>query len=239
MHTTVDSAAQAANDASEAPNVAVERHPQAAHAPVFLLSPASLSGVRGRRLLAGAGSGEVSGRIARGERVPIGEVYLSISSLYFRGKLVYARRYARVPHSIGVRVITPDRGLCGADQPVDLADLRRMSLTSIDERERAYSEVLTASASELRRQLPDGALVVLLGSLATRKYLDPLGEALGDRLRVPAAFIGLGDMSRGGLLLRAVAEGRELDYVAAPTRPERASRAAPASALRKGRAGRR
>ena len=83
------------------------------------------------------------------------------------------------------------------------------------------------------------ALVVLLGSLATRKYLDPLGEVLGDRLRVPGAFIGLGDMSRGGLLLRAAAEGRELAYVDAPTRPERASRAAPASSLRKGRAGRR
>jgi hypothetical protein len=148
--------------------------------------------------------------------VAIGEVYTSISSLYFRGKLAYARRYARVPHDVGVRVITSDRGLVAADAPITLNDLSRMAGAAIDEREPAYRRRLTESAAELVERVEDDCLVVLLGSLATRKYLDPLHDALGDRLRVPKDFIGLGDMSRGGLLLRAIAEGRELEYVAAP-----------------------
>jgi hypothetical protein len=74
--------------------------------------------------------------------------------------------------------------------------------------------------------------VVLLGSIATGKYLDLLTEGLGDvRLRVPADFIGLGDMSRGALLLRCVRENRELEYLAigslaaeAAKRPKRVQR---------------
>jgi len=174
-------------------------------------------------VLEGVGNAPVALRLARGERASIGEVYASISSLYFRGKLAYARRYARVPHSVGVRVITSDRGLYAADDLVDLDDLRRMACAAIDEREPAYRNRLTESARQLVEGLTDDCLVVLLGSVATRKYLDPLGEALGDRLRVPREFIGLGDMSRGGLLLRAAAEGRELDYVSPPVHPVRAS----------------
>jgi hypothetical protein len=49
--------------------------------------------------------------------------------------------------------------------------------------------------------------------VATAKYVDPLADALGDRLRFPAEFVGRGDMSRGGLLLRCVQAGRELRYV--------------------------
>lgn len=55
--------------------------------------------------------------------------------------------------------------------------------------------------------------VVLLGSIATGKYADTLLAVLGERLVFPALFVGRGDMSRGGLLLRAVRDGRELDYV--------------------------
>jgi len=61
--------------------------------------------------------------------------------------------------------------------------------------------------------------VVLLGSIASTKYLNLLLPIFGERLRVPAAFIGLGDMSRGGLLLRHVREQRELDYIAASSIP--------------------
>ena len=57
--------------------------------------------------------------------------------------------------------------------------------------------------------------LVLLGSLATGKYLNLLKPIFGSRLRVPQEFIGRGDMSRGGLLLRCVRENRELNYVAA------------------------
>ena len=53
---------------------------------------------------------------------------------------------------------------------------------------------------------------MLLGSIASDKYLDVLAPALGGRLHYPPAFIGRGDMSRGGLLLRSAASGVELDY---------------------------
>ena len=221
MHTTPMGAVDVVSGRVRDARVAVDRHPETTGAPVFLLSPASLSGVRGRRLLEGGGDAALAERIARGEGVPLGEVYASISSLYFRGKLAYALRFARRPLSLGVRVITPDRGLCAADQSVRLDDLRRMASTPIDEREPTYRQALCDSVRELALGLPAGVAVVLLGSLATRKYLDPLTEVLGERLRVPREFIGLGDMSRGGMLLKAVAAGRELDYVAAPTAARR------------------
>jgi hypothetical protein len=58
--------------------------------------------------------------------------------------------------------------------------------------------------------------VVLLGSIATAKYVEPLVEVLGERLLLPKDFVGRGDMSRGGLLLRCVRAGAELTY--APVR---------------------
>jgi hypothetical protein len=54
---------------------------------------------------------------------------------------------------------------------------------------------------------------ILLGSIATGKYVDVLSEAFGERLRFPRDFVGRGDMSRGGLLLQCAREGRELEYV--------------------------
>jgi hypothetical protein len=55
--------------------------------------------------------------------------------------------------------------------------------------------------------------VVLLGSIATGKYTSALLEVFGRRLLFPAAFVGRGDMSRGGLLLRAARSGEELSYI--------------------------
>jgi len=55
----------------------------------------------------------------------------------------------------------------------------------------------------------------------------PMTAILGERLLFPPAFIGRGDMSRGGLLLRCVESGTELPYapvIGAPRhgkRPER------------------
>ncbi|HEU4438341.1 MAG TPA: hypothetical protein VFT36_03785, partial [Methylomirabilota bacterium] len=48
---------------------------------------------------------------------------------------------------------------------------------------------------------------------ASDKYVGVLLEVFGERLTFPAAFVGRGDMSRGGLLLRCVRAGRELQYV--------------------------
>jgi hypothetical protein len=53
---------------------------------------------------------------------------------------------------------------------------------------------------------------VLLGSIATGKYVDVLLEVIGERLLFPTDFVGRGDMSRGALLLRAARDGKELIY---------------------------
>jgi hypothetical protein len=71
---------------------------------------------------------------------------------------------------------------------------------------------------------------VLLGSIATAKYSSILSEAFRERLRFPSSFIGRGDMSRGGLMLRCARAGRELEYVplsGAPTRGSRPPRLGP------------
>ena len=59
---------------------------------------------------------------------------------------------------------------------------------------------------------------MLLGSIATGKYLDLLLPILGERLLFPRAFAGVGDMRRGAMLLRAAASGEELEYAAAAHR---------------------
>ena len=75
-----------------------------------------------------------------------------------------------------------------------------------------YRGPLERDVKLLARDLPPQAKVVLLGSVSSGKYVDLLLPLLGDRLHYPAAFVGRGDMSRGGLLLRCVDEGAELDY---------------------------
>lgn len=149
----------------------------------------------------------------RGEGVPLGEVFAFLSALYFRGKLTYATRFAMPPQGRpGVLVITPDRGLVPPETPLTLADLHAFARVPIDAGDPRYAKPLRAHAVALRARLPRDAEVVLLGSIATPKYVDVLLASLGDALRFPADFVGRGDMSRGGLLLRAARAGVELDY---------------------------
>ena len=182
---------------------------------IFLLSPASLGGIRGRAVLEGRSSAAFMEAL-RGAGVPLCEVYEFISSLYFRGKLAYATRFARPPAGVeGIWVITPTRGLVRADVPVTLADLQELAAGSIDEDDARYREALRTTAARVAAALAEPTDVVLLGSIASSRYLEPLAEIFGDRLIVPETFAGRGDMSRGGLMLRCVDAGEELVYVAA------------------------
>jgi hypothetical protein len=111
-------------------------------------------------------------------------------------------------------VITPSRGLLPPAQPVGLALLGEFAAVDLHPREARYTEPLARDARLLAEAIGSRATeVVLLGSVATGKYVDVLTTVLGPRLRFPADFVGRGDMSRGALLLRAAREGRELDYV--------------------------
>lgn len=171
---------------------------------VFLLSPASLSGRRGQLLLCSQRA-DLARRLHTGEAVPLGEVFTFISSLYFRGKLTYALAFA----ANRTYVITTSRGLLPPDALVTLETLHEFSSVAIDESEAAFVEPLER---DVQRLCGNAGEVVLLGSVASTRYTVPLLRHLGTRLLFPATFVGRGDMSRGGVLLRAVRDGRELDY---------------------------
>jgi hypothetical protein len=186
---------------------------------VFLLSPANCAGVRAELVMRTAADFDLARRLRAPAGVPLGEVFSFVSGLYFRGKLAYARAFAAPPDpgcpqtGEGVFVITPGVGLTRPSSHVTLGDLRRYAGVPIDRDEPRYRRPLVTAGRALARRLGPECDVVLLGSVASTKYAEILTPVFGPRLKFPPAFVGRGDMSRGGLLLRAVAAGRELDYV--------------------------
>ena len=179
---------------------------------MFLLSPASSAGKRSEQLLARGAAFDLALRVRDGG-APIGEVFCFLSSLYFRGKLTYAQRFAATPPGCpGVLVITAGRGLVVPETAITVRDVRAFRRVAIDATEPRYAAPLRRDAEALRARLPAGAEIVLLGSIATAKYVDVLGAVFGRSLLFPGQFVGRGDMSRGGLLLRAVGAGVELAY---------------------------
>jgi hypothetical protein len=162
---------------------------------------------------------------------PLGEVMGFLSALYFRGKLAYAERFA-APGG-GVFVITSDRGLVAPETRIGLSDLRAFARVPIDAAEPRYAAPLRRDAEALRARL-HGADVVLLGSIATAKYVDVL-RGVFPELLFPADFVGRGDMSRGGLLLRAARAGGELAYRPVEGAIRRGPRAARLEALERER----
>ena len=196
---------------------------------IFLLSPARSSGRRAQLLTRPQASFELA-RQAQIGAAPLGDVFAFCSGLYFRGKLTYARRFAHPPSGIaGIHVITPSRGLISPDCPIGLDDLREFSAVDVDAAEPAFSAPLQASARGLA-DLP--CEVVLLGSIATGKYVETLLPIFGERLVFPKEFVGRGDMSRGGLLLRCAAHGDELDYLPVAGAIRKGRRAVKISAMR-------
>jgi hypothetical protein len=184
-------------------------------AKIFLLSPATLNGVRARQLMSLRAKFALAQRYRTEAGVEIGDAFAFMSALYFRGKIAYARRFA-VPSPViggdGIFVITPGYGLVPPDWRITEERMKRMRKIDVDVATRNYVKPLREHADILVRALEGDAQVVLLGSVATGKYVDVLWPILGERLRFPAAFAGLGDMARGGLMLRAVREGKELEY---------------------------
>jgi hypothetical protein len=176
-----------------------------AAATVFLLSPASCAGKRAQMLLKSRTS-PLTARLGDGG-APLGEVFTFMSSLYFRGKLAYAVRFGRA------LVIAPGRGLVPPDLTIGIADLQAMAAIPVDPEEPGFRDPLVRDATTLERLLGSDGRAVLLGSVATEKYVSPLTQVFGDRLLFPAAFVGRGDMSRGGLLLRCARAGTPLEYV--------------------------
>ena len=145
---------------------------------------------------------------------PIADVFTFLSGLYFRGKIAYANAFAHPARGMpGVLVITPTRGLIDARTRICLDDLREFAEVDIHEQDPRYRMPIERDACLLATKLPASSEVVLLGSIATGKYVDVLLANFGERLRFPADFVGRGDMSRGGLMLRCAADRRELSYI--------------------------
>lgn len=172
---------------------------------IFLLSPAYCGGRRAAILL-NPQSSAVTAQALRAGELSLGSAFAFMSGLYFRGKLAYAERFG------DVHVITPTRGLQPPSAPFSLALLREFAVGDVSIENGVYRSALERDVTALAQRLGRRTQVVLLGSVASGKYVDILLPILGDRLRFPVSFIGRGDMSRGGLLLRSAASGDELEY---------------------------
>jgi hypothetical protein len=189
----------------------VERAPR-----IFLLSPASLAGERARILMRPEAAFDLALRVRQREGAPVAEIFAFLSGLYFRGKVAYAAAFASAPAGAApAYVITSNRGLVTADTRFNHRHLTRLGTVDIDARDPRYCKPLARDARALRRQVGD-VPVVLLGSVASGKYIAVLHDIFGEQLWFPRDFLGLGDMSRGSIMLKAARAGQELTY--APVR---------------------
>ena len=192
--------------------------PKREPARIFLLSPANCGGVRAQMVASPTATFDLA-RQLRTEGAPLGDVFAFVSGLYFRGKLAYARRFARPPDpddpvvAGGVLVITPNAGLRAADTLLTHESFRAFAAVDIDLQNPKYARPLAVSARALDEAAGPDCEIVLLGSVASGKYVELLLPIFGDRLLFPPDFIGRGDMSRGGLMLRCVNSDLELPYV--------------------------
>ena len=181
---------------------------------IFLLSPAYAGGERARMILRDQAQFELARSLRDSKGASVAEVFTFLSGLYFRGKIAYADAFARPPRGMpGVLVITPTRGLIDARTRIRLDDLREFAAVDIHQDDSRYRLPIEREARRLALKLSTESEVILLGSIATGKYVDVLLANFGERLRFPADFVGRGDMSRGGLMLRCVADGQELSYI--------------------------
>ena len=150
----------------------------------------------------------------QGKGAPLGELFTFLSGLYFRGKLAYAKAFADPPRSCpGVLVVTPCRGLLPPRTLISAEGLREFAATEIGAGIEAYARPLARDARRLAQRAGPRTEFVLLGSIATDKYLGVLLKGFGPRLVFPSDFVGRGDMSRGGLMLRRAEDGDELSYI--------------------------
>ena len=179
---------------------------------IFLLSPAYCGGRRAAILLKPGSAVPLAQRLQAGA-LTLGEAFAFLSGLYFRGKLTYARQFGHAQdRGDATFVITPSRGLVPPDTLVDAKVLREFAAADVSIENAAYRGPLERDAAKLAARVGPHAVVVLLGSIATGKYVDILAPSFGKQLLYPSAFVGRGDMSRGGLLLRHARAGQELVY---------------------------
>ena len=181
---------------------------------VFLLSPANLTGLRAKQLISPRANFEAAQLYRSPGGVPIAVAFAFMSALYFRGKIAYANTFAGTGD---IHVIAPGFGFVPPNWSITPDRMKILQRTEVDARKRNYRQPLERDARALAAKIDDDTQVILLGSVASGKYVDILLPIFRERLKFPAAFAGLGDMSRGGLMLRAARAKRELEYVSLDT----------------------
>jgi len=190
----------------------------APHSRIFLISPANCGGPRARQVMSPNAQFALALELRSRRGAMLGDIFMFVSGLYFRGKLTYAARFAAPPEpdnpivGCGVHVITPTAGLRSPETLVTHKALRAFAGGDVHQDNAGYRRPLERSAAALLGEIGPDCDVVLLGSIASPKYVDILLGIFGNRLRFPIEFVGRGDMSRGGLLLRKAREGVELEY---------------------------
>ena len=163
---------------------------------VFLLSPANCNGRRAKQALSPRATFALAAALRSEDGAPLGDLFSFVSGLYFRGKLTYARRFAQPPdagHAVvgdGVHIITPNAGLRSPETRVTDAAVRAFGRGDVDASNARYRRPLEASARALLADLGPDCDVVLLGSIASPKYVDVLTGIFGERLQFPSAFVG-------------------------------------------------
>jgi len=182
---------------------------------IFLLSPASCGGKRAALLFNERAEFDIAVRVRNQPGAPLGDVFSFLSGLYFRGKLAYARTFTNPPPRTapGIQIITPTDGLYSPGSLVTLKDLERFATVAIDAEDSRYRYPLERDAGKIAERVGPKCQVVLLGSVASGKYVDVLLPIFGKRLVFPQEFVGRGDMARGGLLLQRADSGKELTYI--------------------------
>jgi hypothetical protein len=193
-------------------------------ATIFLLSPANLSGKRGKMVMNPAASFALARKLQSAEGAPLGEVFSFVSGLYFRGKVSYTKAFGRSKGGAKTGyVMTAGGGLYGLDDAVTLGRLRDWQGVAVSERNPHFTAPLVREACSLLDAHDASARFVLLGSVASNKYVLPLLDVFGERLLFPRRFAGLGDMSRGALMLQAARDGQELEYLPVTSASRRSS----------------
>ena len=87
---------------------------------IFLLSPANIGGIRGSGLMSGLMRSDLATRLQT-KGAPLGEIFSFVSGLYFRGKLAYSQKFAKVTDGVRpVYVITASAGLIPYETVVTL-----------------------------------------------------------------------------------------------------------------------
>lgn len=181
---------------------------------IFLLSPAHCGGKRAAMLFNDRAAFDLARRVREPGGAPLADVFSFLSGLYFRGKVAYARAFSSPPRGLaGAHAITSTRGLVPIDTPITLDELRAFGTVDIHADDARYRKPLEMATRDLAQAAGENCTFVLLGSIATGKYVDVLLDVLGPRLCFPREFVGRGDMSRGGLMLRCADAGEELEYV--------------------------